>query len=214
MSVRYGVAIIPEPSFTARVYRARQLICGQYASWAAEMHMLHLTVVGFFQCPEDAAESVAAGLGRVARETSRKGGVPLAHQGVATFPNVAGNKFLDFAVPEDIRPRTPRNLYALQSNVLEMLGEVYEVVPPNLHFTGDNYWPHITLMQRAALPPPVFESAVEFARAVVRDLEVPQTTRAWQLTLTRFESDAAGDDWDDGRWATDLRWKLLASYPL
>ncbi len=28
MSVRYGIALIPEPGFTARVYRARQLICG------------------------------------------------------------------------------------------------------------------------------------------------------------------------------------------
>ena len=69
-------------------------------------------------------------------------------------------------------------------------------------------------MQYASLPPAVFDDAVEFARAVVADLQVPSKTRAWRLLLLRFESAAAGDDWSGGRWAADLRWDLLASHPL
>ena len=42
MSIRYGVSLLTDPDFTARLYRARQLICGQFACWAAEMHMVHL----------------------------------------------------------------------------------------------------------------------------------------------------------------------------
>ncbi len=69
-------------------------------------------------------------------------------------------------------------------------------------------------MQHARLSQSVFDSAVEFSRQVVRDLEVPDVTRAWQLVLVRFQSEAAGDDWDQGRWAADLSWESLASYPL
>ena len=76
------------------------------------------------------------------------------------------------------------------------------------------YQPHLPLMQYASLPPAVFDDAVEFARAVVTDLQVPSTTRAWRLLLLRFESAAAGEDWGGGRWAADLRWDLLASHPL
>ena len=59
-----------------------------------------------------------------------------------------------------------------------------------------------------------FGSAVAFADGVVQDLEIPNETRAWQLVLLRFESDAAGEDWSQGGWAADLRWNLLASYPI
>jgi len=32
--------------------------------------------------------------------------------------------------------------------------------------------------------------------------------------LLRFESEVAGEDWSHGGWAADLRWNLLASYPI
>jgi hypothetical protein len=69
-------------------------------------------------------------------------------------------------------------------------------------------------MLYAKLPEGVFSDAVEFARTVAADLEVPSSARGWRLMLLRFESDAAGDDWNGGRWAADLRWELLSSHPL
>jgi hypothetical protein len=69
-------------------------------------------------------------------------------------------------------------------------------------------------MQFADLSDAVFASAGVFANAVLQDLNVPTSTRAWQLLLVRFESDAAGDDWQDGGWKADLRWRILHSYPL
>jgi 2'-5' RNA ligase len=208
LSVRYNIALIPEPSFTARVYRARQLICGQYATWAAEMHMLHLTLAGFFQCPEDAVATVSDGLIRLAQEAVQAGGVPLAHKGVATYPEVIGNIFLDFS-PSGVETGINR----LHGNVIDLLQRTPGVTP-EMRFTGPNYRPHISLMQYANLTQSVFDSAVDFAREMVRDLKVPDVTRAWQLVLTRFRSEAAGDDWDHGRWAADLSWQSMASYPL
>ena len=209
MTVRYGVALVPEPTFTARVYRCRQLICGQYASWAAEMHLLHLTLADFFQCPEGSVEAIDRGLAGIAEHVRGSDPqFPLHQRGVATFPGVSGNIFLDFATSA----RT-ESLYMLHGAITQLLQGTTGVTP-DLRFTGENYWPHITLMQQATLPASVFQSAVEFAGAVVRDLQVPIRTRVWQLVLVRFESNAAGDDWDNGRWAADLSWRIVASYPL
>lgn len=210
MSFRYGIELIPEPSFVARAYRARQLICGQYGSWAAEMFMVHLTVADFFQCPESAVDAIDAGLGKVAEQSRRVARqFSLSHQGVATFPG--GTIHLDFATPERAGP-----LYTLHRNVISLLQQLQQAlgIVPNLQYALDKYWPHLTLMQYAKLPEPVFEDAVQFARAVVADLQVPVATQAWKLILIRFESHAAGDNWDDGRWAADLRWSLLSSHSL
>ena len=81
------------------------------------------------------------------------------------------------------------------------------------HLDG-NYWPHITLMQYAKLPSAVMADALEFARGVVDDLSVPESTTAWRLLLVRFQSQAAGEDWSGGRWAADLSWEIVSSYPL
>ena len=214
MSVRYGIALIPEPGFTARVYRARQLICGQYACWAAEMHMLRLPLIEYFQCPEDAVESISAGLKSIAQEVQRKYQVmPLTHHGASTSPERPGDIFLGFTLPEEGGDRNLPWLYSLRVDVLGQLGQVHGINTGNVP-SSHEYRPHISLMQHSELPPTVFESAVVFADAVVRDLEIPNETRAWQLVLLRFESDAAGEDWNQGGWAADLRWNLLASYPI
>ena len=191
--------------------------------------MLRLPLIEYFQCPEDAVESISAGLERLAREGGQKyQGVPLAHprlisrlEGqrghfmVSTSPERPGDIFLDFTVPdpEDRRQRRFLSLNALRTDVMELLRQVYGVNIDNVP-SSDEYRPHISLMQHAELPPTVFESAVLFAGAVIEDLEIREETRAWQLVLLRFESDATGEDWSRGGWAADLRWNLLASYPI
>lgn len=218
MSIKYGIGLVPEAAFTARVYQARQIICGQYACWAAEMFPLHLPLSGFFQCPEDAVASVSAGLGRVAQEARRLGRSTLMPQ-VAALPGARGAIALDFVDPNP--PRRQRPIRDLHQAVMQMLGEVYGVVP-NLRDTGESFHPHIPLMQEARLPSEVFEGAVEFAKGVVQEcLREESQLRTWsgggQLILMRLESnaaDSAADGWDQGRWAADLRWSLLASYQI
>ena len=211
MSVRYGISLIPEPRFTARVYRARQLICGQYASWAAEMHMVHLPLLSYFQCPETQVESLDSALATVTADWLAHGGTPLAHSGVDTDHSAAGDIFLDFAAGQSgedaIRPLTEAVVNKLVESGLSPTMET----SPALDLENHPY--RIALMQHANLPPAVFASAVAFAQAVVNDLEVPANTTAWQLALIRFESDAAGEDWSGGRWAADLRWQLVNNHP-
>ena len=206
MSIRFGVLLIPSPSFTARVYRARQLICGQYGSWAAEMHMLHLTVAGFFQCSEAALAEVEAGL-QIAVEESRQREprFSLHQQGVT---GASGNIFLDLSGPQ-----RPEALHKLHGDVVDIVRRVSGAVLEMEHVEG-GYWPHVTMMQYAKLPSEVMADALEFAQGVVDDLAVPESTNVWRLLLVRFQSQAAEEDWSEGRWAPDLSWDIISSYPL
>ena len=209
MSIRYGILLVPEPSFTALAYRARQLICGQFGSWAAEMFMVHLTVADFFQCPDSAVAAVDNGLAGIAEQSRREAPqFPLSHLGLATFPDEGGTIFLDFNDPQK-----PLALHTLHTGVIDLLQRTPGVIP-DLRFALGEYWPHLTLMQYGNLPPAVFADALEFAGAVAEGLGLPAATRAWRLLLARFQSEAAGDDWRGGRWAADLRWDVMSSYGL
>ena len=211
MSTRYAVVLIPEPSFTARVYRARQLVCGQYATWAAEMHMLHLALTDYLPCPEDAVASVSAGLEWVARQGQQ--GVALSHSGVATSPALPGHIFLDFTSVSAPGPASSGGLKDLRAEVWETLQSSLGSVSDG--FAGAEDFPaHIYLMQQASLSAGVLEGAAEFAQVVCDDLEIPGATRAWQLMLVRFQSAAASDDWGDGRWAADLSWNIVSAHYL
>ena len=215
MSIRYGISLIPEPRFTARVYRSRQLICGQYASWAAEMHMVHLPLLSYFQCPENRVESLDSALATVAADWQAQGGIPLAHGGVDYEYDTAGatgDIFLNFAAGQSGEDAIHPLLGAVVNKLVESGSDPALEMSPELESENNPY--RIALMQHANLPPAVFASAVAFAQAVVNDLEVPANTTAWQLALIRFESDAAGEDWSGGRWAADLRWQLVNSHPL
>ena len=53
MSIRYGIDLVLQPSFTAKLYKTRQIVCGQYSAWAAEMQMLRMALTPYFPCPDD-----------------------------------------------------------------------------------------------------------------------------------------------------------------
>ena len=228
MSIRYGISLLTDPDFTARVYRARQLICGQYACWAAEMHMVHLPLSDYFAIDNagngsdddssDAATSeagLAAALEQLATRYRRVSPrFPLFNRGIAAArpdavaAGAGGNIWLDFS-PEVVN----ESLYRLQSLVADLLERSPAVSGDRCGF-GADFPPQIPLLSHANLPDSVFDGALEFAHAVADELKVSQITRAWRITLIRFASDAAGDDWSGGRWASDLSWQAIASYRL
>ncbi len=215
MSTRYAVSLLTDPDFTARAYRARQLICGQYACWAAEMHMVHLPLSEYFALqPAGVNNPEAALAGELDQLATRYRRVsprfPMFNRGITTNrPSESdGNIWLDFS-PEVVN----EPLYRLQSLVADLLDRSENISAPRSQY-GPDFPPQIPLLSHASLPDSVFDSALEFARAVTDELKVSQITRAWRITLTRFESDAAGDDWSGGRWAADLGWKALGSFGL
>ena len=209
MSSRYGIFIVPQPEFTARAYRARQIVCGQYGAWAAEMLMVHIMLAGFFPCAGDQIESLDLGLGKLAagsrRDSSR---ISLRRRGVAAVKDVPGTIFLDFGPLHEDDP-----LKILHGNVTNLVKE-YSQAGDVLHLNADDFRPRLPLMQFANLPPGVFSDAEEFARGVVEDMGLPESTSAWRLMLARFHSQAAGENWEQGSWAADISWELLSSHAL
>ncbi|MBT99617.1 MAG: hypothetical protein CL902_13495 [Dehalococcoidia bacterium] len=215
MSTRLGIELAVEPAFTARAYRTRNIVCGQYGSWAAEMHMLRMSVVSYFQCSDTNLALLAHGVGRLA-EVSRKRSPRFSINclGVANGRNGHGegvngennNVYLDFQQTDASHPLTK-----LQREATSMLEEL-----PGASLPSDNgpFHPKINLMEYANLPPTVMADAAGFAKGVAIDVGVPVVARAWRLVLLRYHSEAAGDDWSHGSWANDVSWEHLSSYVL
>ena len=202
MSIRYGVDLVLDPDFTALVYRARQVICGQYGSWAAEMQMLRMPLTPYFPCPEDALPVLAAQVDSLAQESRAESPNFPVHRVGAVADAAMNGIALDFASSD--------SLVKLQRKAVEAVQE----------HSGDSgagsmpFRPHVALLEYGAFPGAILADAVEFARGVAAGLSLPLGTRAWRLLLTRYSSEAAGDDWSAGRWATDLSWQQLYSYRL
>ena len=209
MAYRYGVELIPYADFASRAYRARQIICGQYASWTAEMFMVHISVADFFQCSNESLPALTRDLERIAKK--EHGFAPtLRHGGVNVFPSETSTIFLDFKV--GTQPAIGY-IETIHNDVLAIIQGTNGSVP-HTKVAGEDYWPHLPLLQNARLHPTIFQEAVEFSGTVVKDLQIPDTTSAWKLWFVRYESERAGEDWCDGRWEADLRWTILDSFQL
>ena len=215
MATRLGIELAVEPAFTSRAYRTRNIVCGQYGSWAAEMHMLRMSVVSYFDYSDTNLDLLANGVGRLA-EVSRKRSPRFSINclGVANGRNgngegVNGEKnsiYLDFQQTDASHP-----LITLHREATDMLQEL-----PCASLPSDNgpFHPKINLMEYASLPPTVMADAADFAKGVAIDVGVPLVARAWRLVLLRYHSEAAGDDWSHGSWANDVSWEHLSSYVL
>ena len=213
MSTRIGIELVMEPAFTARAYRTRNIVCGQYASWAAEMHMLRMSVVSYFQCSDSVLDHLAHGVGRLAEESrQRSPRFSINYLGVASGRNgdadngQRNNVYLDF---QQTGPNHP--LTILQRDAVTMLDNLPGADPPT---EIGQFQPKINLIEYADLPPAVLADAIDFAKGVAIDVGVPSVARAWRLSLLRYRSEGAGDDWSHGSWASDIRWELLSSYVL
>jgi len=213
VSTRLGIELVMESAFTARAYRARNIVCGQYGSWAAEMHMLRMSVVSYFQCTESVLDHLAHGVERLAEESrQRSPRFSINCLGVADGRNTEngtgdrGDIFLNFQQPD-----SNHSLTILRRDAVALVEALPGAEPPPE--TGD-FHPKINLMEYADLPLAVMADACEFAKGVAIDVGVPSVARAWRLVLLRYHSEAAGDDWSHGRWASDIRWEYLSSYVL
>lgn len=224
MSIRYGISVIPQPSFTAGIHRVRQITCNQYASWAAEMHMVHLPLIEYFGCPEDSVPAVDAGLEKTVQEFNRDDRVVwLTRQKVVAAAGQTGNMFLEIADagnhlpgssdPGDSHQRAnSKTINQLWDAVIQVVAQVNGTAFLQPH-ERDNGPLRFHIMQHATLPPRVFASAAAFAEGALEGLDLAQDTYPVELVFTRFESDAAGDDWSAGGWAADLRWQIVNTYP-
>ncbi len=199
MSIRYGIDLVLQPSFTAKVYKTRQIVCGQYSAWAAEMQMLRMALTPYFPCPDDRLPILASQVESIADETRSQQPCLLRRSRFAADPAMNGVA-MEFEAPAALFELQRKAMEAAQSHSAGLQAEPFR--------------PRIALLEYGAFPEAILPDAVEFAEGVASGLEVAQTATPWRLLLTRYSSEAAGDDWSGGRWAVDLSWRQLYSHAL
>lgn len=197
MSIRYGIDLVLQPSFTAKVYKTRQIVCGQYSAWAAEMQMLRMVLTPYFPCPNDRLPVLASQVESIASESRSQQPCLLTRAGIVADKAMNG-VVMEFEASTELLDLQRMVQGAAQSHSDGLLAEPFS--------------PRIALLEFGAFPEAILPDAVEFAEGVASGLDVPQVATLWRLLLTRYSSEAAGDDWSNGRWAVDLSWHQLSSH--
>ncbi len=200
MSIRYGIDLVLQPSFTAKAYQTRQIVCGQYSSWAAEMQMLRMALTPYFPCPDDRLLPLSTQVESIARETETQQSYLLRRTGIVADPAMNG-VVMEFEAPESLFEFQRKALGVAQGDSAGLCRSA-------------PFRPRIALLEYGAFPEAMLPDTVEFAERVVSAVEMDWKAAPWRLLLTRYSSEAAGDDWSNGRWAADLSWQQLYSYPL
>ena len=200
MSIRYGIDLVLQPSFTAKIYQTRQIVCGQYSSWAAEMQMLRMPLTPYFPCPDDRLSILASQVEEIARDTRSQESFLLSLTGIVADPEMNG-VVMEFDAP--------LLLIDLRRKVMEAARSHWELLNLRPLFN-----PCIALLEYGTFPEAILPDAAQFAEGVASGLEIAEMAPPWRLLLTRYSSEAAGDDWSNGRWAADLSWQQLYSHPL
>ena len=200
MSIRYGIDLVLQPSFTAKVYQTRQIVCGQYSSWAAEMQMLRMALTPYFPCPGDRLPILASQVESIASETEGQKTYMLRRSGITVIPGTS-SVVMEFEAPSA--------LYELQRKAMEAARSH----SAGLH-SSHPFRPGIALLEYGNFSEEILKDAGRFAEGVASGLDMTEMGLPWRLLLTRYSSDAAGDDWSNGRWAADLSWQQLSSHAL
>lgn len=200
MSTRYGIDLVLDPAFTAKAYQTRQIVCGQYASWAAEMQMLRMPLTPFFPCPEERLPILTAQAADLARETGGRESFALRRAGIAGDAAING-VVVEFDAPAGLAELQGRAQAAGQSHSVGL-------------YPAEGFRPRVGLLEYGAFPADLLGDAAAFAEGVAAGLALPAEARSWRLLVTRYDSAAAGDDWGGGRWAGDLSWRVVSSHLL
>ena len=126
MSIRYGIDLVLQPSFTARVYQTRQIVCGQYSSWAAEMQMLRMALTPFFPCPDERLGILASQVEAMALDTRDQESYTLRRTGISVEPGTA-SILMDFEAPPALFELQGKVMEAAQSHSPDSVPPIHSV---------------------------------------------------------------------------------------
>ena len=200
MSVRYGIDLVLQPSFTAKIYQTRQIVCGQYSSWAAEMQMLRMPLTPYFPCPDDRVPILASQVEGIARGTSDTESYMLRRTGITVVTGTS-SVLMEFEAPEP--------LFELQRKAMENRPEPFRRAASGQCLASRHFAPGIRQ----------FPGGDPERRCTIRRWSGNRTGDDRDGPALEAAADAIligrrGDDWSNGRWASDLSWQLLSSHPI
>ncbi len=101
LSVRYGIDLALQPSFTAKLYLTRQIVCGQYSSCNSTRQLLRMPVTPYFPCPDDRLRSLETQVERIARATADEESHMLSRRTLAADISTS-TVAMEFEAPEPL----------------------------------------------------------------------------------------------------------------
>ena len=200
MSIRYGIDLVLEPSFTAKVHLTRRIVCDQYSSWAAERQLVRMPLTPYFPCPDNRLPTLETQVESIAQETADKKSYLVRRSAVLGVTST-NSVVMEFDAPDP--------LVELQRKALEAAQHYSAGLSPSTPFR-----PCITLLEYGELPEAILLDAAQFAEGVASSVDMTAMAMPWRLLLTRYSSESAGEDWSNGFWAADLSWRQLHSHRL
>lgn len=200
MSIRYGIDLMLQPSFTAKVHQTRRIVCEQFSSRVAERQMVRVALTPYFPCPDRRVRALEEQVEEIARQTAETKPYMLRRSAMTAVAS-PGAVIMTFQAPEPLAELQRRALEAAQDHF------------PRLELSRP-FVPGIALLEYADLDETMLLDVTEFAEGVASGLDMTEMALPWRLLLTRYSSEAAGEDWSGGRWAADLSYRPLHSHRL
>ena len=154
----------------------------------------------YFPCPDEQLPILEEQVEVIALETWEEGSYMLRRSAIVADTSLNGLAMV-FEAPEP--------LFELQRKALAAGQHHF----PGLYLSKP-FLPCIALLEYAGLPEATLIDAAEFAEGVASGLDMTEMAMPWRLLLTRYSSEAAGEDWSNGRWAADLTCRQLHSHRL
>ena len=200
MSIRYGIDLVLQPSFTAKVHLTRKILCDQYSSWVTERQPIRVHLTPYFPCSDNQLTILERQVENIAQETVAHKPYMLRRSAFLAIPSVNGVD-MEFEAPEPV--------LELQRKAMEAAQYHSSRIVPTTDFR-----PRIALLQYGEFPKTILVDAARFAEGVADGLDMPEMALPWRLLLTRYSSESAGEDWGNGRWASDISFCQIQSHQI
>lgn len=240
MSDKFGVELILGSGLTTLVHLARQATCAQFGAEDTLRLPLRVTLVPFFDMPErglkrleDDIAEVISGLPDKALSFWISGSDMVVNSATGSVLMKLGlHGESVFSVLEKSPPKQKkRSLFGFGRSreddadaeppvhpMMALQREIWEVVshaPGSRIFNRDyEFLPHLPIIHRSGLSKSDLADAAEYAARSISNLEATNVTSPWRIWLVRYSSESVGDDWRDGKWLSDVTWRIERSFRL
>jgi hypothetical protein len=198
MAIRYSFILIPDPAFLRVIHTARQILCNQFGCWTAEMFMLHMPLIQYFE-----EQSVI--------NIERSDVIINALNNYSNFEwEMAPQEItISDGPPYDLKIKCKDIVGGPFNSLRTDLAQQF-----NLKGINPEYSPCIQLLENFETNTNIIEEAYEMAKDLFDNFGLDTPFALKTLQLVKYESKLAGENWEQKHWSSDISWDILDSFRL
>ena len=200
MAVRYSFILIPDPSFLRLIHTSRQILCNQFGCWTAEMFMIHVPLINFFQSTPEEIESNKGLINQIVNDVTNKNLV-LVPTGITKQTAETSDLYINCTYPNGDSP-----FEGIRDRLIEELKIE--------HFDNKERVLQIPLLENFQGSNTVFEEALEMATDLFDNFGLDTPFDVKSLNLVKYHSRTASEEWEREKWCSDISWDILESFKL